>query len=170
MCSTIIAGDNTKWMLFKTNIITIITTSESPHPSLSDGSREQCVLVSTFESHSSSLYTHTQHHFTRHQTLTKSLFSAACWHSNSRLTKSHAGRILITASQSQSCMWNCYLHMRGKGFHPAHCLHTHPATRGVCLDATLSECWYKGVSKELLKLSLSDTFEWLTHEQPFPNT
>lgn len=82
-------------------------------------------------------HTNTQHHFTRHQTLTKSLFSAACWHSNSRLTKSNAGRILIKTSQSQSCMWECYLHMRGSGFHPAHCLHTHPAVRDAYLHATL---------------------------------
>lgn len=71
--------------------------------------------------------THTLHHFTKHQTLTKSLFSAACWHSNSGLMKSHAGRIIITASQSESFMGESYLHMRGEGVHPTHCLHTSPA-------------------------------------------
>ena len=81
--------------------------------------------------------THTLHHFTRHQTLTKSLFSAACWHSNSGLTESHAGRILITASQSQSCMGESYLHMRGEGVHPTHCLHTSPPKWDVYLCAHL---------------------------------
>lgn len=83
--------------------------------------------VSLSFSHSLAFSSHTHHHFTRHQTLTKSLFSAACWHSNSGLMKSHAGRILITASQSQSSMGKSYLHMRGEGVHPTHCLHTSPA-------------------------------------------
>lgn len=111
-----------------------------------------------------SLHTHTQHHFTRHQTLTKSLFSAACWHSNSRLTKSHAGRILITASQSQSCMWNCYLHMRGKGFHPAHCLHTHPATRGGAFGCNfewmLVQRSFKGAVKVVVKRHIWVVDSW----------
>lgn len=67
-------------------------------------------------------------------------------------------------------MWDCYLHMRGEGFHPAQCLHTHPATRDVCLDATWMRMLVQRVSKELLKLLLSDTFERFTHDQPLPDT
>lgn len=79
-------------------------------------------------------HTHTLHHFTRHQTLTKSLFSAACWHSNSRLTKSHAGRILITASQSQSCMGERYLHMRGEEARPTHIAFIHFQHSEMCIS------------------------------------
>lgn len=96
-------------------------------------------------------HTHTLHHFTRHQTLTKSLFSAACWHSNSGRTKSHAGRILITASQSQSCMGESYLHMRSEGVHPAHCLHTSPAMWDVYPCPLLNICLsQKGWQNNLL--------------------
>lgn len=44
------------------------------------------------------------HLFTQHQTVTKSLFSANCWHSNTRIMNSDMIGMLILLGPSQSHM------------------------------------------------------------------
>lgn len=151
--------ENTKWV-FRERILLQLYSQEDRHFLLnlmSVGKRvSHCpnfnlLRYNTHTHTPSHSHTHTLHHFTRHQTLTKSLFSAARWHSNSRLTKSHAGRILITASQSPSCMRQSYLHMRGAGVDPKHCLHTSPAYWDVFLCAYFSvHLPLKGTGKNLV--------------------
>ena len=52
-----------------------------------------------------------QRPFTKHQTLTKSLFSANCWHSNARIMNSDGIGMLILPGQSQSHMKIQHLYM-----------------------------------------------------------